>query len=85
MTRGIVSLVFRCRQVGGLPQPTSEATEVAWLDRDAVTDRMAEAFAVRLLTPSMATARRSAYTMASAFSDSHRVPAWPGGPRGADR
>lgn len=49
MTRGIVSLVFRCRQVGGLPQPTSEATEVAWLDRDAVTDRMAEAFAVRLL------------------------------------
>ncbi|WP_433188708.1 NUDIX hydrolase [Actinoallomurus sp. CA-150999] len=49
MKRGIVSLVFRCRPLSGEPHPTEEAAAVAWLDRDAVTGRMAEAFAVRLL------------------------------------
>jgi ADP-ribose pyrophosphatase YjhB (NUDIX family) len=49
MKRGIVSLVFRCRPIGGEPHPTEEATEVAWFDRDEVSRVMAEAFAVRLL------------------------------------
>ena len=48
MKRGIVSLVFRCRPLSGEPQPTEEATAVEWLDRDTVTSRMADAFAVRL-------------------------------------
>lgn len=48
MRRGIVSLVFRCRPVSGTPRPTTEASEVAWLDRDQVTQRMTGAFAIRL-------------------------------------
>jgi 8-oxo-dGTP diphosphatase len=49
MRLGVVSLVFRCRLLSGAPQPTAEATEVAWLDSSQVTGRMAEAFAVRLI------------------------------------
>jgi len=49
MRLGVVSLVFRCRPVSGAAQPTTEASEVAWLDRAQVTGRMAEAFAIRLL------------------------------------
>jgi 8-oxo-dGTP diphosphatase len=49
MTRGIVALVFRCRAIGGAPGPTAEAREVAWLTADELTDRMDEAYAVRLL------------------------------------
>ena len=49
MRLGVVSLVFRCRPLSGAAKPTAEATEVAWLDRNQVTARMAEAFAVRLI------------------------------------
>src|SRR5580692_10244483 len=49
MCLGVVSLVFCCRPVSGAARPTAEATEVAWLDRTQVTDRMAEAFAIRLI------------------------------------
>jgi 8-oxo-dGTP diphosphatase len=45
MRLGVVSLVFRCRPLSG----TAEATEVDWLDGSQVTERMAEAFAIRLL------------------------------------
>lgn len=49
MTRSIVSLVFRCRPIAGEAHPTDEATEVAWLTDQEIRERMAEAFAVRLL------------------------------------
>lgn len=49
MVRGVVSLVFRCRPVGGDAHSTAEAVEVAWLSPREVRARMAEAFAVRLL------------------------------------
>ncbi|MGW3772684.1 NUDIX hydrolase [Actinomadura verrucosospora] len=49
MKRGVVSLVFRCRVVGGEAHPTDEAVEVAWLTKDDVRALMAEPFAVGLL------------------------------------
>ena len=49
MRLGVVSLVFRCRPVSGVAQPTEEAIEVAWLDDAQVTGRMTEAFAIRLI------------------------------------
>jgi 8-oxo-dGTP diphosphatase len=49
MRLGVVSLVFRCRPLSGVVQPTAEATEAAWLDSAQVTGRMAEAFAIRLI------------------------------------
>ena len=49
MRLGVVSLVFRCRPLSGAAQPTAEATEVAWLDKTQVTERMVESFAIRLL------------------------------------
>lgn len=48
MRLGVVSLVFRCRPLSGTAHPTEEATQVAWLDRNQITERMASAFAVRL-------------------------------------
>jgi 8-oxo-dGTP diphosphatase len=48
MRRGVVSLVFRCRPLSGAAHPTTEATEVDWLDTLQITGRMAEAFAIRL-------------------------------------
>jgi ADP-ribose pyrophosphatase YjhB (NUDIX family) len=49
MTRGVVSLVFRCRPIGGAPIETDEAQNVCWLTPDEVRERMAPAFAVRVL------------------------------------
>jgi 8-oxo-dGTP diphosphatase len=49
MERGVVSLVFRCRPVGGEPRRTDEAREVAWLTPTEIAERMSEAFAIRLL------------------------------------
>lgn len=46
---GIVALVFRCRLVSGLAAATIEAQEVAWLTPDQLRERMAEAYAVRML------------------------------------
>lgn len=49
MVRGVVSLVFRCRPVGGEARETAEAADVAWLSPGEVRERMEDAFAVRLL------------------------------------
>lgn len=49
MTRGIVALVFRCKPSGGTERTSNETTAVSWLTPDEVTDRMSEAYAVRLL------------------------------------
>lgn len=49
MTRGIVALVFRCHIINGTARSTAEASEAAWLTSAEVRERMAEAFAIRLL------------------------------------
>jgi ADP-ribose pyrophosphatase YjhB (NUDIX family) len=49
MTRNIVALVFRCQVVSGILTATDESRQVAWLTSDEITDRMTEAYAVRLL------------------------------------
>jgi ADP-ribose pyrophosphatase YjhB (NUDIX family) len=49
LPRGIVAFVFRCHAVGGQLGPSTEASEVAWFTPDEITDRMDEAYAVRLL------------------------------------
>ncbi|GAA2447800.1 NUDIX domain-containing protein [Actinomadura vinacea] len=49
MARGVVTLAFRCRPVGGTGRATEEASEVAWLTLDEVGARMVEARAVRVL------------------------------------
>lgn len=49
LTRGVVALVFRCRPVAGAPTVTDESQRVQWLTRDEVSDRMAPAYAVRVL------------------------------------
>lgn len=46
---GVVALVFRAPLVGGKPGPTEESAAVDWWTPDEVTDRMGEAFAVRVL------------------------------------
>ncbi|MEU8515038.1 NUDIX hydrolase [Kitasatospora sp. NPDC048722] len=49
MTRGIVALVFRCHPEGGTEHLSGESTAIDWLTPAEVTDRMSEAYAVRLL------------------------------------
>jgi 8-oxo-dGTP diphosphatase len=49
LSRGIVALVYRCRPLAGTPITTEEAQRVAWLSPDEVTNRMAPAFAIRVL------------------------------------
>jgi ADP-ribose pyrophosphatase YjhB (NUDIX family) len=49
MTRGVVALVFRCRPISGTPTETDEAQQVCWLAPDEIRQRMAPAFAVRIL------------------------------------
>ena len=49
LPRGIVALVFRCRPVAGQPVPTDESRMVEWLEPDDIRDRMAPAYAVRVL------------------------------------
>ena len=49
LTRGVVALVFRCHPVDGTPTPTGESQRVHWLTRDEITNRMAPAFAIRVL------------------------------------
>ena len=48
MPRGIVSLVFRCRAVGGTARPTEEAKEVCWVSQEEIPSLVNEAFAIRL-------------------------------------
>ncbi|MGW8527592.1 NUDIX hydrolase [Nocardiopsis sp. NPDC055824] len=49
MVRGIVALVFRCRPSSGTEIPTSESTAVEWVSPYQASERMSEAYAVRLL------------------------------------
>ncbi|WP_233515912.1 NUDIX hydrolase [Nocardiopsis sp. L17-MgMaSL7] len=49
MTRGIVALVFRCKQLTGESHPTTEASAVSWLTTDEIKAHMVEVYAVRLL------------------------------------
>lgn len=49
MRLGVVSLVFRCRPLSGTARPTEEATQVEWLDRDQITERMTNSYAIRLI------------------------------------
>ena len=48
MPQGIIALVFRCHITDGTPHTTTESNQVAWLSREQVTNRMKEAFAVRV-------------------------------------
>lgn len=49
ITRGIVSLVFRCRPGGQPIHPTDEAREVRWMTRAEVAEAMDPAYAIRVL------------------------------------
>jgi len=49
MSRGIVALVFRCRQTGGVLTTSSEAAEVRWASRDEVAELADQAYAIRVL------------------------------------
>ncbi len=49
MARGIVALVFRCKPSGGVELITSESAAVEWITSAQASDRMSEAYAIRLL------------------------------------
>lgn len=49
MARGIVALVFRCKPSSGIELPTCESTAVEWITTDEASDRMSEAYSIRLL------------------------------------
>lgn len=49
MTQGVVALVFRCEPTGGIEFPTSESVAVEWITCEQVSDRMSEAYAIRML------------------------------------
>ncbi|WP_435614484.1 NUDIX hydrolase [Streptomyces coelicoflavus] len=49
MSRGVVALVFRCRQVGGVERTSQESTDVKWLTPEEVKKWMGEVYAVRVL------------------------------------
>ena len=49
MSRGIVALVFRCHQTGGVLTTSSEAAEVRWASRDEVAELADQAYAIRVL------------------------------------
>jgi ADP-ribose pyrophosphatase YjhB (NUDIX family) len=48
ITRGIIALVFRCHIVGGTPTPSAETPQLAWLSLAVFSERMSEAYAVRI-------------------------------------
>lgn len=49
MKRGIVSLAFRCRPVGGELRTSDESSRVEWCTLDEVTQDVVEARAIRVL------------------------------------
>jgi 8-oxo-dGTP diphosphatase len=49
MSRGIVSLVFRCKVLGGELTTNDEVSEFRWATNDEVSNLVDEAFAVRVL------------------------------------
>jgi ADP-ribose pyrophosphatase YjhB (NUDIX family) len=48
MAKGIVGLVYRCRPLSGDPEPTAEAAEARWMNRQEVSRLLAPAYAVRV-------------------------------------
>lgn len=46
--RDIVALVFRCHVTSGVLTVTAETSQIEWLDRRQVQDRMSESYAIRL-------------------------------------
>ncbi|MGW0367176.1 NUDIX hydrolase [Streptomyces sp. NPDC002990] len=46
---GVVALVFRCKPSGGTERASVETTAVQWLTPEEVSERMSEAYAIRLL------------------------------------
>lgn len=49
MPRGVVALVYRCHPAGGRATTTDESRRVEWLTVDDVQERMAPAYAIRVL------------------------------------
>src|SRR3954454_21137424 len=49
MTRGIVALVYRCQPVHGSAHTTFESAAVDWIMPEQVAERMAPAYAIRVL------------------------------------
>jgi len=49
MARGIVALVFRCRQLAGLATTADETAEFRWVARGEVLDLADPAYAIRVL------------------------------------
>lgn len=49
MNLGVVALVFRASVVDGSPHPTEESAAVEWWEPEQISQRMDEAFAVRIL------------------------------------
>lgn len=49
MARGIIALVLRCAVVEGTPRVTDETIDVAWLWPGEIRERMAPAYACRLI------------------------------------
>lgn len=49
MTRSVVSLVFRCVPIGGLPQRSDESSDVCWASREFLRSAVDEAYLIRIL------------------------------------
>lgn len=49
MARGIVSLVFRCKVIQGIPTETAESRAIRWVRSEDVPSLAVEAYAVRVL------------------------------------
>lgn len=49
LPRGIIALVLRCALVDGTPRVTDETVDVAWLTPGEIRERMAPAYACRLI------------------------------------
>ncbi|RNG38106.1 NUDIX hydrolase [Streptomyces botrytidirepellens] len=49
MTGLIVSMVFRCEAIDGVPTTGAETRALRWVTRDEVTDLADEAYAIRVL------------------------------------
>ncbi|PSR56639.1 NUDIX hydrolase [Adhaeribacter arboris] len=48
ITLGIVALVFKCKYISGLPIPSNETMQVAWLPQNVATSLMSSVFATRV-------------------------------------
>ncbi|MFD4242775.1 NUDIX hydrolase [Streptomyces sp. NPDC058525] len=46
---GVVALVFRCKPSGGTERVSGETTAIRWLTPEEVSERMSDAYAIRLL------------------------------------